>query len=408
MTDEAFPLRTLLRAFPGIPVDEARTLIRSGAVNSYAEGSVLCREDMVESTFYILLDGEVKVTKRMNAAGMQERLLKTLGAGDFFGEMGLIQEAPRAATVTTTKPVRVLEIYKEDFEELLSSSASLSRALMQEVVSRLRANDTLAIEDLRIKAGELAVAYQKLAEQEFARREFLTTIAHELRTPLTAAGGFLKMMEMALAAWTSGATPVDGIQLANALRTASRNIEQIISLVNDILFVQEMELILPHFAAVEPAEVVRAALQRLEAQRAEQNVQIDVDIPDDLPALHGDALSLERAVGAVLDNAVKFSHPNGRVSVQAGKGNGCVWLEVRDHGVGISEKALPHIFERFFHLDEVGGRLFRGAGLGLSIARQVIDQHGGELQVASRLGEGTRVRIELKVLEAEQDAKGAG
>lgn len=396
MTDETFPLRTLLRAFPGIPVDEARALIRSGAMHSYPEGTVLCREDAVETTFYILLDGMVKVTKRMDAAGTQERLLKTLSAGDFFGEMGLIQEAPRAATVTTTQPARVLEIYKEDFEELLNSSASLSRALMQEVVSRLRTNDTLAIEDLRIKAGELAVAYQKLAEQEYARRQFLTTIAHELRTPLTAAGGFLKMMEIALAANASGQRQPDSAQLSTALHTASRNIEQIIRLVNDILFVQEMDLILPHFEAVDLSAVVQAALSRLETQRREQNISIQVEIPAGLPALHGDALSLERAVGAALDNAIKFSHPGGRVEVTAGQANGRIWLEVRDHGVGIPETALPHIFERFYHLDEVEGRLFRGAGLGLSIARQVIDLHSGELSVVSRLGEGTHVRFDFQ------------
>jgi signal transduction histidine kinase len=406
MADEAFPLRTLLRAFPGIPVDEARTLIRSGAVRSYPAGAVLCHEDAIEATFYILLEGVVKVTKRMDAAGVQERLLKTLNSGDFFGEMALIQEAPRAATVTTVQPSRVLEIYKEDFEELLSASASLSRALMQEVVSRLRANDNLAIEDLRIKAGELAVAYQKLAEQDYARRQFLTTIAHELRTPLTAAGGFLQMTEMALAAWKNGAPPPDDVQLSTALHTASRNIEQIISLVNDILFVQEMDLILPRFEAVDLAQVVQSALPRLEPQYNEQNVQIDVAIPEGLPALYGDALSLERAVGAVLNNAVKFSLPGGRVEVLAGREVGRVWLEVSDHGVGIPEQALPHIFERFFHLDEVDGQLFRGAGLGLSIARQVIDQHGGELRVHSCLGEGTRVRFELQVMKDGQSQKG--
>ena len=210
------PVRILLRAFPGIPIIEAKELIASGVVRAYAANTVLCHEDAYETTFYILLNGRVHVTKRISQD--QVRLLKVLESGDFFGEMGLLQEAPRAATVTTDIPTTVLEIHKGPFNELMHSSASLARAMMQEVVRRLRQNDAMAIEDLRLKAGELAAAYQRLAEQEYARREFLTTIAHELRTPLTAASGFLQMLEMGLL----NGQNLDQEMQQTAVNTASR------------------------------------------------------------------------------------------------------------------------------------------------------------------------------------------
>ena len=191
MAQPIVPLKILLRAFPGIPRDEAQELISSGGVRTYPPNTVMCHEDAFESVFYIILEGEVKVTKAI--AHDQVRFLTELYAGDFFGEMAIIHNAPRAATVTSVHPTTVLEIHKDAFNALLRHSASLARAMVHEVSRRLRENDAMAIEDLRMKAGELASAYQQLAEQEYARREFLTTIAHELRTPLTAASGFLQL-----------------------------------------------------------------------------------------------------------------------------------------------------------------------------------------------------------------------
>ena len=190
------PIRTLQVVFPGLKEDEARNLMEGGEIHEYPAGTVLCHEDAYETTFYIILRGKVLVTKQI--ALDQVRNLKILDAGDFFGEMAIIHKAPRAATVTTIEPTRVIEIYKEAFDLLLGTSASVARAMVQEVSRRLRDNDAMAIEDLRIKAGELALAYQRLAEQEYSRHEFLTTIAHALRTPLTAAYGFLEMVEKGL------------------------------------------------------------------------------------------------------------------------------------------------------------------------------------------------------------------
>lgn len=392
MTEDTLPpLRTLLKAFPGMSVDEARTLTRSGVVKSYPAGTMLCTEDRFESVFYIILIGGVQVTKKVNAAGSEVRHLKSLRSGDFFGEMALIQEAPRAATVTTDQPTSVLEIHKEDFDELLSVSPSLSRALMQEVINRLRANDAMAIEDLRIKAGELAVAYQRLAEQEYARSEFLTTIAHELRTPLSAASGFLHLVQLRMG---RGAA-FDGTELEQALQTATSNIEQIITLVNDILFVQEMDLILPHYEPVDLNAVITAVVAGSKSRRYENPVAVQVFVPSEPLMISGDMNSLQRAIGAILDNAIKFSHPGGLVEIRLERIDDKIRLRICDQGVGISDDILPHIFDRFFHVDRVGSRLFRGVGLGLSISRQVIEQHHGQIRVNSRLGEGTVVEVEF-------------
>lgn len=385
------PLLTLLKAFPGMPVDEARKLTWKGIVKSYPAETVLCTEDHYESTFYIILNGRVRVTKRISASGDEIRLLKNLSSGDFFGEMALIQDAPRAATVTTDQPTSVLEIYKEDFDELLVSSPSLSRALMQEVINRLRANDAMAIDDLRLKAGELAVAYQLLAEQDYARREFFSKIAQAIRSPLETLNENLQTIKHSLA---PGELP-DAVQLQNDLISASECMEQVIALVNDILFVQEMDPIRQRFEPVDLRMIIENVVAGSRELQAENQVEVKVYGPDVPLIIPGNAAGLHRALSAILENAIKFSYPGGMVKLILEKDNTIIRLRVCDTGVGISADALPHTFDRVFHVGGIDSRRLHGIGLGMPIARQIIEQHRGNIQVISRLGEGTEVQVML-------------
>jgi len=383
------PIEIILRIFPGLPEPEAQALVANSEICEYPPGIVLCHEDAYETIFYIILAGRVTVSKRI--APDQERHLKILEEGDFFGEMALIHKAPRAATVRTLDATRVIEIRKVDFDRLLSSSASVARAMVQEVSRRLRENDEMAIEDLRLKAGELASAYQRLAEQEYARREFLSVIAHELRTPLTAASGFLYMIQTGM----MEGQPLNDEAMQAALRSAARNLNRIISLVNDILFVQEMDLILPRFEPIDLRLMLANVKEMLKHPALDNHVAVKIHLPKDLPKIPGDARSLERAFTAILDNAIKFSQPGGVVRLHGGSQNEMVWIEFADQGLGIPENALPHVFDRFFRAEDFEGRVFRGVGLGLSIARQVIEQHDGSILVSSQVGQGTRIRVEL-------------
>jgi len=378
------PKDIIQKAFPGIPAKEAKEMAELGEVLSFDAETILCREGAIEDTFYIILDGDVRVTKVIDHD--EDRLLKHLQPGDFFGEMGLIHNAPRGASVTTTIPTIVLCIHKSDFDGMLRRSSSVSMAMVREVSRRLRENDEMAIEDLRLKAGELAAAYQRLAQEEFARREFLTSIAHELRTPLTAAGGFLEMARKKM---------LDVEAMDMALDTVSRNVQQIVSLVNDILFLQEVELVLPELHPTDLGTVASNAINVLREKANQNGVRILMDIQPHLPQVCGHFKSLERAMVMVLDNAIKFSPDGGDVNVLVDQNGEYVCVSVTDHGIGIPKDAMPHIFDRFFHIEEVGDELFGGLGLGLAITRQVIEQHGGKIEVESRVSEGSTFKLYL-------------
>ncbi len=386
MTDTRTPARIIPKAFPGIAPSEVAELISSSKLVNYPASTILCHENALETTFYLILEGKVEVYKVINSR--ETRLLKTLTAGDFFGEMALIHNAPRTATVKTLTPLIALEIDKDSFDRVLKNSSSVSLAMVKEISRRLRENDTMAIDDLRMRATELAEAYQKLAEQELARKEFITNISHELRTPLMTAGGYLQMLQ-------KGVLPSD--KVPQAMATVTRNVEQITALVNDMLFAQEMELILGQFKPVDLLDLTKKVVCLYEEKSQPRHITVNVISDLQLPQIAGDRQSLERALTAVVDNAIKFSNDGGLVEIRLRQVDEQVALEVKDQGIGIEPEHLPHIFERFFHVDRIGDRLYEGLGLGLAIAKQVLDQHKGRIEVASVKDQGSTFTLWLNI-----------
>jgi signal transduction histidine kinase len=385
MTTRRAPSRIIPRAFPGIKPDEIEELIANSQVHSYLPGDILCRENAVEDRFYMILDGEAEVTKHINSS--ESRLLTTLAPGDFFGEMALIHNAPRAATVAAKTALTTLELDRAAFDRVIHKSTSIAMAMVSQISNRLRQNDQLAVDDIRLRASELAEAYQKLAEQDLARREFLSNIAHELRTPLMVASGNLQILQKGI---------LKGEQLAAGIDTVTRNVQQIVTLVNDILFLQEMDLVLPDFQKVDMNEVGYTVVGRYAASAQEHGVSLRFTPNANVPPVWGDPKSLERALMALVDNAIKFSPQGGDVRINLSKNDAWVLVSVEDHGIGIPKENLPRVFDRFYHLERSGDSLFSGIGLGLAITRQVIEQHQGSLNVISTPGKGSTFTMTLK------------
>lgn len=384
MTNTRTPAKIIPRAFPGIKPEEVQEIIMNSRIQSYPPGTVICKENEIEYVFYMVLEGDFEVSKVINNSEI--RLLKSLTAGDFFGEMALIHNAPRAATVKTKTNVMVLELDKDGFNRVLKRSPSVAMAMVGEISNRLRQNDKMAIDDLRLRASELANAYQKLAEQDLVRREFLSNIAHELRTPLMVASGYLQAIKKGM---------LSGEQLETTIDIVARNVDQITTLANDLLFLQEIELVLPEFQSVNIVEVVNDVIQKYEERAQARRVILKVKGERGISNVKGDAQSIGRAITALVDNAIKFSAPNGEVEIRFEEQRERVLISVEDHGIGIAPDIRPRIFDRFFHLERSGDELYSGLGIGLSITRQVILQHNGMLDLESQPGKGSKFTISL-------------
>jgi two-component system sensor histidine kinase VicK len=374
----------LRRAFPGLKGEGLEHLRAVACQRFYPPDAVVVREEEVGQSFFVILKGEVEVTKRLE--GQARRLLQRHSSGDFFGEMALIEASSRMATVRTLTPSTLLEINKDEFESVLTQHPAMVLTVMRALTQRLRQADQRAISELSRENEELARVNRELTEQEQIRSEFLTTVAHELRTPLTSANGYLALV-------ANGR--MDGDQVQHAVNRALRNVKRVVKLVNDILFLQEIDLILPEFRAVSFKDIVSQTLAQHSQRIIETDVSLGVHMEKNLPQVMGDPEWLHRAVDALVDNAIKFSPNGGEISVRVMHRSGQVYLTIRDHGVGIPAEQFDRIFERFRRVKHMGPHLFGGVGLGLPLVKQVVEQHGGTIEVDSEEGQGSTFIVSL-------------
>ena len=221
--------------------------------------------------------------------------------------------------------------------------------------------------------GRLASSINRMAEDlarlEAARREFIAKISHDLRTPLTAIKGFAVNLQD---------TAPDEMQ--DALATMDQQTDRLIRLVNDLLTLSRLqrgELQLQR-GPNDLAEVVRSAASLAEAKAARLGVTLNLDLPARRPPLMGDADRLEQVVVNLLDNAIRFSAAGGSIGVKLAEADGGVVLRVLDDGRGPSEEEQARAFEPYYRGQQ------GGAGLGLSIAREIVAAHGGQIWLRRR------------------------
>jgi heavy metal sensor kinase len=217
-------------------------------------------------------------------------------------------------------------------------------------------------------------------------KEMTDNIAHDLKSPITRIRG-----EAELTLVGSGSREEYEAAAASAIEECDRLIEMI----NTMLFISRTEagVTQPERAEMDIAALVRDACRLFKAPAEEKGIALDGRGPERL-ALAGDIRLVQRMVGNLLDNAIKYTHAGGRVDVAVrSPAGGRVEIEVRDTGPGISATDLPHVFERFYRGDP--SRTQTGAGLGLSFARAVARAHGGDITAASAPGGGSTFTVTL-------------
>jgi len=258
-----------------------------------------------------------------------------------------------------------------------------------EALNKIEDND-FTDEDVQVLttlAGQAAVAIEnarllaELREQDRLKSQFITDASHEMRTPLTTIKGYLQLI-------LDGA--MDAEQQRTSLEIAARNIDVITRLVNDILYLQEMATIRAERVPVEMAGLVREVVAAAQGQARLAGVILRAEIPpSDLPPVSGSRKRLARALANLVENAIKFNTDGGEVVVRLREEASSLRVEVSDTGIGIPAEYLDKIFNRFYRIDSSAPHLARGVGLGLPIAKQIVEEHGGEMHVKSEPGKGS-------------------
>lgn len=256
-------------------------------------------------------------------------------------------------------------------------------------------DDDFTDEDVQILmtlAGQAAVAIEnarllaELREQDRLKSQFITDASHEMRTPLTAVKGYLQLI-------LDGAMNAE--QQRASLEIAARNIDVIIRLVNDILYLQEMATIRAERVPVALGELVQEVVGAAQEQARLAGVTLRVEIPSDLPPVSGGRKRLTRALANLVDNAIKFNTAGGEVTIRLREEGDYLRVDVSDTGIGIPAEHLDKIFNRFYRIDLSAPHLTRGVSLGLPIAKQIVEEHGGEMHVESEPGKGSTFSFTL-------------
>ncbi len=236
-------------------------------------------------------------------------------------------------------------------------------------------------------AGRTLKPIEEAMEEQ---KRFIADASHELRTPLTA---LRTSIEVALRA--KKITPSEAKKI---LESNLDDVESLQSLTDNLLYLTRTQKANFHlsFGDVDIREIIEKVVTKLNLLAKEKNITIEADI--DNYSLEADKESLIKLFQIFLDNAIKYTNKGGTVSVKTEESKRFLLVKVRDNGIGIRKQDLPHIFDRFYRIDEARTKTeAHGFGLGLSLAKDIIDQHKGSINVSSEVDVGTTFTIRLPI-----------
>src|SRR5699024_7524460 len=277
----------------------------------------------------------------------------------------------------------------------------LTRFIAQPLIKMKQATEQLSKGNNKVslnterqdELGDLAKSVNKLAADlsklKVERNEFLASIAHELRTPLTYIQGYADIINR------KDTTEEEKAEYIQIIREET---EELTLLVKDLFELARMD---EHNFKVYPerlnaVHLIKQIIERMTPVFKEKGMDVRVSCPDEL-TLYADKERIQQVLVNILDNAQKHAQANSTITVVVTKTDEQVIIKISDEGEGIPEADLPHIYDRLYRVEKSRSRESGGAGLGLSISKEIVEAHGGSIELTSVPNEGTTVTIKLLV-----------
>jgi two-component system, OmpR family, phosphate regulon sensor histidine kinase PhoR len=258
-------------------------------------------------------------------------------------------------------------------------------------VAAVRAGDT---------SGAVVVLHDitELRKLERVRRDFVANVSHEFKTPLTAIQGFAETLIGGAIDDPQNRERFLGIILEHSRRLAR--------LTDDLLKLSKMDAdrLEVEMRRVSVSELIEGCVQTAEHRAAEKDIDVSVSLPGELPDIAGDHRRLAEILQNLLDNAIQYTLPGGRIILSAEARDVEVIFTVADTGIGIPKVDQSRIFERFYRVDAARSREAGGTGLGLAIAKHLVEVHGGRIWVDSEVGQGSEFHFSVPIFDPERAA----
>ena len=272
-----------------------------------------------------------------------------------------------------------LKHHQEHLEELIEERTTELKGtlkyLNKEVSERKRAESLIREQNERLK------------ELDRMKSEFLSTAAHELRTPLTSILGFSEILLK---------RKLDEERKNRFLKIINEESMGLSALINDLLDLSRIESGRGFKITKALTDIKEVILENVDIfQEQTDKHTFKVNLPDDLVKIEADKDKIGQVMENLLSNALKFSPEGGEVNITLNKADKLVKISVVDTGIGISKKDLPHIFEKFYRAENVSIQAIGGTGLGLGIAKYIVESHGGKIWAESEVGKGSSFSFTL-------------
>ena len=226
--------------------------------------------------------------------------------------------------------------------------------------------------------GELAGQFNRMAatleQVERMRRDLIADVAHELRTPLASIDGYMEAL-------IDGVVPGEP-ETFQRVRREARRLQRLVADLQELSRVEAGQLPI-QLRSVAVGDLVDAALGHLRPQFDDKDIALAADVPPGLPRVLADPDRIGQVLTNLLGNALQHTPPGGRVTIRAQLDRGMVAVSVADSGTGIAPEHLPHLFDRFYRADRSRARSSGGSGIGLTIARHLVEGHGGAIRAES-------------------------
>lgn len=239
--------------------------------------------------------------------------------------------------------------------------------------------------------NEIVLLFHNMTEMnklEKIKRDFVINVSHELRTPLTSISGFIEMLELEVS---------NNDDAKKYIGIINRNTDRLISLVNDLLVLAEVENpneIDLNFEKFDIVEIVENVLKMFENKIESKKLDLIFKKDEDLSKINADRNKIEQLFVNLVSNAIKYTN-TGKIDIILYQKQNYIIFEINDTGIGIPEKDLNRIFERFYMVDKSRSRMIGSTGLGLAIVKHIVNSHNGEIKINSILNEGTRIIVKL-------------
>ncbi len=300
---------------------------------------------------------------------------------------GLRKDGTEVAVSLTASPIRDdtgaitgTAVIARDITHLKRQQAQLEALLAKERVARTDAEDA---------HQALAEQNERLRELDRLKDEFIALVSHELRTPLTSIHGYLELL------LDGGAGDLDPEQ-QRFLLVVERNSKRLMQLVGDLLFMAQVEAgkLALDLEEVDLKQVLAECLEAAKPVADEMQIELHAELAE-TPSMLGDRSRIAQVLDNLISNALKFTPSSGRVSVRVSRTGGDAVVEIADTGVGIPAEEQGRLFERFFRSSNATEQAIPGTGLGLTIAKAIVERHEGSIEIESFEGKGTTVRVRL-------------